>query len=181
MKRVIFALLAAAIAVGLFAPAANAASGDSARKKHHHSKQHHHKKKHVAKKKHHGTPNCMTKAEWNQIHNGQSRARVKQIVGTWGKVTDSTYYSDGTQDLSVEYRQCNRYGKPASSWDTVWISFGTETKYGKYVYDPYDDYVCSDYSDYCHWVGKTSWDPDAENGHTTTPLATYKGSWSTVY
>jgi len=71
-----------------------------------------------------GSPNCMTKAEWFKVHKGMSRDRVHQITGIWGHKTNDTYYSDGEHDIDVNYKQCNRHGRPArGSWNNVWMSF----------------------------------------------------------
>jgi len=124
-----------------------------------------------------GSPRCMTKYEWNRIHDGQTRARVSQIVGNWGAVTDRTYYGDGTRTVDVSYRQCKANGRPASSWNTVWISFSTEMLYGKYVWDS-----CYDINwDTGNCIGRTVWDEWAERGVTRYPRVDYKGSWSSVW
>jgi outer membrane protein assembly factor BamE (lipoprotein component of BamABCDE complex) len=83
MKRIIFALLAAVLLVGLFTPTANAASGDSARKK---------------------NAACVTKAEYKKVKRGHTLAQVKRIFGTGGRTTSTMntsywqwgdYVSDG--------------------------------------------------------------------------------------
>jgi hypothetical protein len=74
MKRIIFALLAAVVMIGLFTPNANAAS--SARK----------------------TPGCVTKAEYKKVKQGHTLAQVKKIFGTGGRtssVVDSSYWAYG--------------------------------------------------------------------------------------
>jgi hypothetical protein len=68
MKRIIFALLAAVVLVGLFTPNANAASGDSARKK---------------------NAACVTKAEYKKIKRGHTLAQVKRTFGTNGRTTST--------------------------------------------------------------------------------------------
>jgi hypothetical protein len=99
-----------------------------------------------------GSPNCMTRHEWFEIHKGMSRPRVTRIVGITGRLTNSTYYSDGEHDISVDYRQCNKYGKPAKgSWNTVSI-----------------DYQNGDYDSDWNWV--------------SGPMqVSYKGSWSSPW
>ncbi len=125
-----------------------------------------------------GSPRCMTKGEWNNIHDGMTRARVKQITGNWGKVTDRAYYGDGTRWVNVEFRQCKRNGKPARSWNNVGISFSTEILYGKNVWNPYLDYDCNDYD--CWDIGGWEWDEYAERGVTRYPRVDYKGGWYSV-
>jgi hypothetical protein len=99
-----------------------------------------------------GSPQCMTKAEWFKIKNGMTRAKVRQITGISGKVTNTSYYSDGTKSVDVDYRQCKRNGQPApGSWNTVWIS------YDNYRYD-------------------RNW-----NLVRTGLQVDYKGSWSTPW
>jgi hypothetical protein len=99
-----------------------------------------------------GSPQCMTKAEWFKIKNGMTRAKVRQITGITGKVTNTSYYSDGTKSVDVDYRQCKRNGQPApGSWNTVWIS------YDNYRYD-------------------RNW-----NLVRTGLQVDYKGSWSTPW
>lgn len=102
-----------------------------------------------------GSPKCMTLKEWRLIkaNDTMGRKRVKQITGIWGKVTDRTYYGDGTRSIDVDYRQCKRNGDPApGSWNTVWLS------YDNYHYSP-------DYSDrYLHNM-----------------RVDYKGAWSTPW
>ena len=74
-----------------------------------------------------GSPGCMTKAEWYRIHDGQTYPRVKAIVGSGGAYSDRTDYSDGQVDISREFRQCKPNGKPARSWNTVYIDFSNAT------------------------------------------------------
>ncbi len=99
-----------------------------------------------------GSPNCMTKAEWFKIKDGMIRDRVRQITGISGKVTNRSYFSDGTRSLDVDYKQCRGNGTPApGSWNTVWIS--------------YDNYRCS-----------------ANYDVVMTPMQVdFKGSWSTPF
>jgi hypothetical protein len=102
-----------------------------------------------------GSPKCMTFREWKLIkaNDTMGRAKVKRITGIWGRVTDRTYYSDGTRSVDVDYRQCWRNGQPArGSWNTVWLS--------------YDNY---------HY----SWDYSQEYRHGLR--VDYKGSWSTPF
>lgn len=73
-----------------------------------------------------GSPKCMTFKEWRQIkaNDTMSRAKVKRITGIWGRVTNRTYYGDGTRSVDIDYRQCKPNRKPApGSWNTVWLSF----------------------------------------------------------
>src|SRR4051812_29960324 len=74
-----------------------------------------------------GSPKCMTKSEWRQIKNDMPRTEVKRIVGTYGVQPDRTDYSDDPFNISVNYRQCRpNSNKPASRWNTVYISYSTE-------------------------------------------------------
>jgi len=59
---------------------------------------------------------CMTRAEFNRIHKGQSLAKVRAIVGASGTVqTDSQ--SPGYRYLSKSYRVCgSRYGSAMVAW-----------------------------------------------------------------
>lgn len=100
-----------------------------------------------------GSPKCMTFSEWRKIkaNDTMTRAMVKRITGISGKVTNRTYYGDGTYSVDIDYRQCLKNGKPArGSWNTVWLS--------------YDNY---------HY----SWDYSQE--YRTNLRVDYKGSWST--
>ena len=101
-----------------------------------------------------GSPKCMTLREWRKIKDNDtmSRAKVRQITGIYGKVTNRAYYSDGTAEFDVDYRQCLRSGRPAPAYNTVWLSF--------------DNY---------HY----SWDYSHE--YRTNFRVDYKGSWSTPY
>ena len=67
-------------------------------------------------------PACMTKGEWNRLGEGMTRKQVKNVVGSWGKVTDRYDNSDGTFYIAVDYRQCNG--------STTFVSFETEVTYG---------------------------------------------------
>ncbi len=60
---------------------------------------------------------CMSKIEWNAIHDGMTRAEVAALVGYYGTETSRTEYSDGEIDIDVDYRQCG------STDGTVWLSF----------------------------------------------------------
>jgi hypothetical protein len=95
MRRIIFAIIAAAMTVGLLAPAANATSGDSARRR---------------------NAACVTKAEYKKIHRGHTMAQVKRTFGTngrlssvednsywlWGEYVDDGYWSgDWTYDYET--------------------------------------------------------------------------------
>jgi hypothetical protein len=133
--------------------------------------------------------NCMTLKEWRKIKDNDtmSRARVAQIVGNRGKKDGpTTYNSDGTVYFSVDFRKC---GRP--SYDYTWLSFSTEVKYGKSVWDPEKTYhqghcvggwsygyydSCDSYSE-DYYTGGYTWDEYAENGVTRTPRVSYKGSF----
>ena len=168
MRKFILALVAL---TAIIAPVALAtAPADAAVAKHHHAKQHHAKKHHAKKnhaKKHHAKKNtaCMTKGEWNRLGEGLSRGQVKNIVGSWGKVTDRTDYSDGTVNIYVDYRQCNG--------STTFVSFSTEVTYGKWEWDS-----CKDISNYTgNCIGGEVWNDWDPTGVTYTPRADYVGSY----
>ncbi len=101
-----------------------------------------------------GSPKCMTLNEWRKIKDNDtmSRAKVKQITGIYGKVTNRSYYSDGTAAIDVDYRQCLRNGRPAPAYNTVWLNF--------------DNYHYS---------------ADYSQEYRTNFRVDYKGSWSTPY
>jgi Ni/Co efflux regulator RcnB len=101
-----------------------------------------------------GSPKCMTLTEWRKIkaNDTMSRAKVKQITGIYGKVTNRSYFSDGTAEIDVDYRQCLRNGRPAPAYNTVWLS--------------YDNYHYS---------------ADYSQEYRTNFRVDYKGSWSTPY
>jgi hypothetical protein len=95
MRRIIFAIIAAAMTVGLLAPAADATSGDSARRR---------------------NAACVTKAEYKKVHRGHTMAQVKRTFGTngrlssvennsywlWGEYVDDGYWSgDWTYDYET--------------------------------------------------------------------------------
>ena len=121
-----------------------------------------------------GSPRCVTLHEWRQIKTGMTRWRVKQIVGFNGKQSSrTTHYGDGTIDFPQEYRMCKRNShRRAAWWMTTTMWFGTETKYGKKVWDS-----CADYDYDYNCLGAYVWDEWAPNGHTTTPTLNYKGSF----
>jgi Ni/Co efflux regulator RcnB len=172
MRKFILALVAltAMIApVALVAAPADAAVAKKHHAKKHHAKHHHakkhHKKKHHKKKHAKKNTACMTKGEWYRLSKGMTRRQVKNVVGSWGKVTDRVDNSDGTFYLSVDYRQCNG--------STTYVAFETEVTYGAYVWDSCKD--ISDYSGNC--IGGEVWDEWEETGITYTPRATYVGSY----
>ena len=81
-----------------------------------------------------------------------SRDKVERITGIRGKVTNRTWYGDGTRSMDVDYRQCKHNGDPASQWSTVWLS--------------YDNYHYS---------------ADYSQEYRTNMRVDYKGSWSTPW
>jgi hypothetical protein len=168
-----FAILAVAAPIAIAAsPAEAAVAKHHTHKAKHHAKKHHiHKAKHHAKKKHakkkHAKKNaaCMTKGEWNRLSEGMTRGQVKNVVGSWGKVTDRFDNSDGTFSIYVDYRQCNG--------STTFVGFATEVTYGQWTWDSCKD--ISNYSGNC--IGGEVWDDWTPTGVTYTARADYVGSY----
>lgn len=123
MKRIIIAILAAVIAVTVFAPTAEAASG--ARKR--------------------DTPGCVTKAEYKSVRKGMTMAQVRRIFDTPGRTTSriDTSYSDWVWGDYVEgYEESywvDGYWDPWSEvwvdgyWDFYWVDGYWEDDYEVYV------------------------------------------------
>lgn len=96
------------------------------------------------------TPGCVTYHEWKyKVHKGMTRQQVANAVGASGKLDNYYEYGDGSKDWYIEYRQCNRYGKPMSWWDTTWFDFANNT--------------------WPAWSDRIIWH--------NPPIVTYKGIW----
>ncbi len=66
-----------------------------------------------------GTPGCVSKAEYRQVHKGMTPNQVRRIFGAAGKMSSSANF-DGYRYVSREYRPCNsRYGM-------VYVSFSND-------------------------------------------------------
>ena len=65
----------------------------------------------------------MTKSEWRQIDEGDTRKEVNAEVGYRGRVTSTSEGHDGSLHVWVNYRQCKRDGTPARTWNTVSVNF----------------------------------------------------------
>lgn len=63
-----------------------------------------------------GSPGCVTRTEFRNVHQGDSQARVARVFGTWGKVT-SRYEGSYIRSVDREYKVCN------SRWGWVDVSF----------------------------------------------------------
>jgi hypothetical protein len=135
MRRIIFAIIAAAMTVGLLAPAANATSGDSARRR---------------------NAACVTKAEYKKIHRGHTMAQVKRTFGTngrlssvennsywlWGEYVDDGYWSG---DWTYDYE----------TGEYFWDDYA-----GGYIDNSY--WLWGEYVDDGYWSG--DWTYDYETG-----------------
>jgi hypothetical protein len=147
MKRIIFALLAAVVLVGLFTPNASAASGDSARKK---------------------NAACVTKAEYKKVKRGHTLKQVKKIFGTNGR-TSSTMNSSYTEWVWGDYVE----GHDESYWvDGYWSEYATwidgtwddEGNYTEGHYEPgmvdgyWDSYYVDGYWEDDYSYNVSQWD-----------------------
>lgn len=111
MKRIIYALLTAAIMVGLFTPTANAAGSDGQRR----------------------TPGCVTKWEYRHLHRNMTPDQVARYVGTRGYflgTEDNSYYEgDWVEDGYWDYE----YDDLTGEYTDVWVDTSYWDEYANYV------------------------------------------------
>src|SRR4051812_1975479 len=80
-------------------------------------------------------PACMTRAEFGRIHQGQTQARVRAIVGSAGRVTLEDHGPDGYRFVSRDWRACgSRYGFAMVNFSTTERADGQPGVYDRGYY-----------------------------------------------
>jgi hypothetical protein len=140
MKRILIAILAAGLAVVLFAPTADAASS--------------------ARKKSRDTPGCVTKAEYNSVTRGMTLAQVQGIFDTAGRTSstiDQSYWADGEWVDNGHYTGAWVDGWYTGEWvpgyynHHGWVD-GYWDEYGGDYYEGYWDEYGGEWVDNSYWT-----------------------------